>query len=146
MKRLMSTGLANTSFTGCGNNGLEVTNNYATGDGPPTDHPQTIVLDIINSRISGSHYYNLWVNNISPLTNLNVKVQNSDLSGSTAGVGVGFDSFFGYAIATPGGGTGPVTSQTELLELLDSWGIPVAPHHAKCATLAEVHAWATTSR
>ncbi|HEY1442836.1 MAG TPA: hypothetical protein VGF65_18900 [Mycobacterium sp.] len=91
--------MTNTSFTGCGNNGLEVTNNYATGDGPPSDHPQTIVLDIINSRISGSHYYNLWVNNISPLTNLNVKVQNSDLSGSTAGVGVGFDSFFGYAIA-----------------------------------------------
>jgi hypothetical protein len=91
--------MTNTSFTNCGNNGLEVTNNYATGDGPATDHPQTIVLDIINSRISGSHYYNLWLNNISPLTNLNVKVQNSDLSGSTAGVGVGFDSFFGYGIA-----------------------------------------------
>jgi hypothetical protein len=60
---------------------------------------QTIVVDIINSRISGSHFYNLWLNNISPLTNLNVKVQNSDLSRSLAGVGVGFDSFFGYAIA-----------------------------------------------
>ena len=91
--------LLNTSFTNCGNNGLEVTNNYATGDGPPTDHPQTIVVDIINSRISGSHFYNLWINNISPLTNLNVKVQNSDLSRSLTGVGVGFDSFFGYAIA-----------------------------------------------
>ena len=91
--------LINTSFTQCGNNGLEVTNNYATGDGPATDSPQTIVVDIINSRISGSHFYNLWINNISPLTNLNVKVQNSDLSRSLTGIGVGFDSFFGYAIA-----------------------------------------------
>jgi hypothetical protein len=91
--------LLNTSFTSCGNNGIEVTNNYATGDGPATDSPQTIVMDIINSRVSGSNYYNLWLNNISPLTNLNVKVQNSDLSRSLAGVGVGFDSFFGYAVA-----------------------------------------------
>jgi hypothetical protein len=91
--------LMNTSFTSCGNNGIEVTNNYATGDGPPTDSPQTIVVDIINSRVSGSHYYNLWINNISPLTNLNVKVQHSDLSRSLAGVGVEFDSFFGYAIS-----------------------------------------------
>ena len=91
--------LLNTSFTNCGNNGIEVTNNYATGDGPATDSPQTIVMDIINSRVSGSNYYNLWLNNISPLTNLNVKVQNSDLSRSLAGVGVGFDSFFGYAVA-----------------------------------------------
>lgn len=51
--------------------------------------------------------------------------------------------FFGYAIATPGGGYGPVSSQDELLGLLAEWGIPVAPHHAKCATMAEVHAWAT---
>lgn len=91
--------LLNTSFTTCGNNGLEVTNNYATGDGPADSSPQTIVVDIINSRISGSHFYNFWINNISPLTNLNVKVQNSDLSRSLTGVGVGFDSFFGYAIA-----------------------------------------------
>jgi len=89
----------NSSLTGCGNDGIEVTNNYATGDGPPTDDPQTVVVDIINSRISGSHYYNLWINSISPLTNLNVKVQNSDLSRSTAGVGAEFDSWFGYAIS-----------------------------------------------
>src|SRR5689334_14134726 len=36
--------------------------------------------------------------------------------------------FFGYAIATPGGGYGPVSSQDELLNLLAEWGIPVAPH------------------
>jgi len=50
--------------------------------------------------------------------------------------------FFGYAIATPGGGYGPVSSQDELLGLLAEWGIPVAPNHAKCATMAEVHTWA----
>ena len=91
--------LINTSFTSCGNNGLEVTNNFATGDGPTDSNPQTIVIDLINSRISGSHFYNFWINNISPLTNLNVRVENTDLSHSLTGVGVGFDSFFGYAIA-----------------------------------------------
>jgi DNA ligase (NAD+) len=49
--------------------------------------------------------------------------------------------FFGYAIAVPDRALG-VASQTTLLELLESWGIPVAPHHARCATLTEVHAWA----
>ncbi|NUQ22047.1 MAG: NAD-dependent DNA ligase LigA, partial [Gemmatimonadaceae bacterium] len=52
-------------------------------------------------------------------------------------------SFFGYAIALPDGEQPPVRSQWELLELLSSWGIPVAPHRERCATLAEVHAWAS---
>ena len=37
----------------------------------------------------------------------------------------------------------PVSTQTALLELLASWGIPVAPHHARCETLVDVHAWAS---
>jgi hypothetical protein len=102
----------NSSFSNCGNDGLEVNNNYANGNGPAGDSPQTIVIDVINSRITGSRYYNLWTNNISPLTNLNVKVQNSDLSRSLAGVGVEFDSWFGYAIAksTIDLGGGPLNS------------------------------------
>ncbi|NUR20922.1 MAG: NAD-dependent DNA ligase LigA [Gemmatimonadaceae bacterium] len=52
-------------------------------------------------------------------------------------------SFFGYAIALPDGERPPVRTQWELLELLASWGIPVAPHRERCATLAEVHAWAS---
>ncbi|HEX8850344.1 MAG TPA: NAD-dependent DNA ligase LigA [Gemmatimonadaceae bacterium] len=52
-------------------------------------------------------------------------------------------SFFGYAMALPDGEQPPVRSQWELLELLASWGIPVAPHRLRCATLAEVHEWAT---
>ena len=52
-------------------------------------------------------------------------------------------SFFGYAIALPDGEQPPVRSQWELLELLASWGIPVAPHRQRCATLTEVHEWAT---
>jgi DNA ligase (NAD+) len=51
--------------------------------------------------------------------------------------------FFGYAIALPDGESPPVRSQSDLLELLDSWGIPVAPHRRRCATLGEVHEWAT---
>lgn len=51
--------------------------------------------------------------------------------------------FFGYAIALPENGPLPVSSQWALLELLASWGIPVAPHRQRAATLAEVHAWAS---
>ena len=50
--------------------------------------------------------------------------------------------FFGYAIAVPDGGAPPASTQSELLERLASWGIPVAPHHRFCADLAAVHAWA----
>jgi len=50
--------------------------------------------------------------------------------------------FFGYAVALPDGQKLPVTTQSELLELLASWGIPVAPHHRTCATMDDVHAWA----
>ena len=51
--------------------------------------------------------------------------------------------FFGYAVAAPGGsGALPFRTQWELLETLAAWGVPVAPHRARCTTLAEVHAWA----
>ncbi len=50
--------------------------------------------------------------------------------------------FFGYAVAVPDGEDVPATTQHELLELLASWGIPVAPHHCRCATLDDVHRWA----
>jgi DNA ligase (NAD+) len=51
--------------------------------------------------------------------------------------------FFGYAVALPDGESLGVTRQSELLDLLKSWGIPVAPHHRRCATMDEVHVWAT---
>jgi DNA ligase (NAD+) len=50
--------------------------------------------------------------------------------------------FFGYAFAVPGTTQLPFATQWELLETLDSWGIPVAPHRARCKTMAEVHEWA----
>ena len=50
--------------------------------------------------------------------------------------------FFGYSIAVPGGDDLPVQTQSELLALLESWGVPVAPHHARCDSLAAVHSWA----
>ena len=76
-------------FTGCDNNGIEVTNNHPSGDG--VGNPHTIVLDINNSTINGSRFYNLWVNDVTPLTNLKVRVQDSDLSVSSNGVAVAFD-------------------------------------------------------
>lgn len=50
--------------------------------------------------------------------------------------------FFGYAYAVPGAGVLPFDTQSELLRTLDSWGIPTAPHHRHCRTLAEVNAYA----
>ena len=50
--------------------------------------------------------------------------------------------FFGYSIVQPGEDTPLVARQSELLDLLDSWGIPTAPHRHRCATIAEVHTWA----
>jgi DNA ligase (NAD+) len=51
--------------------------------------------------------------------------------------------FFGYAAVLPDGSV-PARSQWELLDTLASWGIPVAPHRARCATIADVAAWAHT--
>ena len=50
--------------------------------------------------------------------------------------------FFGYSIVQPGEDTPLVARQSDLLELLDSWGIPTAPNRRRCSTIAEVHAWA----
>ncbi len=50
--------------------------------------------------------------------------------------------FFGYAATAPGGKPLPFTTQWELLDTLDAWGIPVAPNRERCATLDEVHEWA----
>ncbi len=50
--------------------------------------------------------------------------------------------FFGYTMIPAAGEALPVATQSEVLEQLAAWGIPVAPHHQKCATLAEVMEWA----
>ena len=51
--------------------------------------------------------------------------------------------FFGYSAVVPSGHQFPAKRQSELLDLLSAWGIPVAPHRLSCATLTEVHAWVT---
>ena len=50
--------------------------------------------------------------------------------------------FFGYAIAVPQGVRLNVERQSELLDLLASWGIAVAPHRQCCEGLEAVHEWA----
>ncbi|HET9424528.1 MAG TPA: NAD-dependent DNA ligase LigA [Gemmatimonadaceae bacterium] len=50
--------------------------------------------------------------------------------------------FFGYSIVQPGDESPPASRQSELLDLLDTWGIPTAPHRRRCPTIADVHAWA----
>jgi DNA ligase (NAD+) len=50
--------------------------------------------------------------------------------------------FFGYAVALPEGESLGLARQSALLGRLEAWGIPVAPHHRRCETMADVHAWA----
>lgn len=50
--------------------------------------------------------------------------------------------FYGYGIAVSDGGKVPVRLQTEVMDQLEAWGVPVAPHRRHCRTLAEVMTWA----
>ena len=49
--------------------------------------------------------------------------------------------FYGYSVAVADSSKAPFATQWELLEGLGQWGIPVAPHRARCTTLADAHAW-----
>ncbi len=49
--------------------------------------------------------------------------------------------FFGYTYAVPGVGELPFATQWQLLDTLQQWGVPVAPHRRECASLEEVNAW-----
>ena len=93
-------------FVGCDNNGIEVTNNHVPGEGAGSI--QSISLDIEHSEISGSRYYNLWVNSLTPLGFLHVRVEDSDLSSSSSGVAVAFaqqpTSKTAHAVIDLGGG------------------------------------------
>jgi DNA ligase (NAD+) len=50
--------------------------------------------------------------------------------------------FFAYAVAVQEDVDPPTREQWQLLDLLQEWGLPVAPHRARAATLADAHAWA----
>src|SRR4030081_1012633 len=50
--------------------------------------------------------------------------------------------FFGYSFAAPDGVELPFDTQTELLDAIAEWGVPVAPHRTRAKTLGEVEKWA----
>jgi DNA ligase (NAD+) len=50
--------------------------------------------------------------------------------------------FFGYSVAAPDGIELPFETQTQLLDAIAEWGVPVAPHRKRVKTLAEVEKWA----
>src|SRR5688500_8500438 len=50
--------------------------------------------------------------------------------------------FFGYSVVAPAGTTLPYLTQSEVIEALRQWGIPVAPHHVRCQSLDDVAKWA----
>lgn len=50
--------------------------------------------------------------------------------------------FFAYGIVVGDGTELPCRLQTEVLDLLEEWGFPVAPHRLRCETLSHVADWA----
>ncbi len=52
--------------------------------------------------------------------------------------------FFGYSIVESSGMRLPFRTQHEVLDMLEEWGVPVAPHRKTCNSLDEVRAWAYT--
>ena len=50
--------------------------------------------------------------------------------------------FFAYSLVPAPGQTIPCRTQSDVLALLAAWGVPVAPHHVRCADLDAVVAWA----
>ena len=50
--------------------------------------------------------------------------------------------FYGYSAAVPAGVELPVATQSALLDALEAWGIPVAPHRRRCDRLEDVFALA----
>jgi hypothetical protein len=90
-KDVTSLVMRNSAFSGCDNDGIQVTNNYTTSPPNGTGSPKSILIDIDHSKITGSRYYDLWVNNLTPLGTLDVKIQRSDFSDSESGVAVAFD-------------------------------------------------------
>jgi len=50
--------------------------------------------------------------------------------------------FFGYGVVVGHGESLPFRLQSEVLDLLAEWGVPVAPHRLHCRKLSDVVAWA----
>lgn len=50
--------------------------------------------------------------------------------------------FYGYGVVVGRDETPPFRLQTEVLDVLEEWGVPVAPHRQHCRTLAQVTEWA----
>ena len=50
--------------------------------------------------------------------------------------------FYGYGIVVGDGEDRPCRLQSEVLDLLAEWGVPVAPHRRHCRTLEKVMDWA----
>lgn len=50
--------------------------------------------------------------------------------------------FFGYTVIAPLGDPLPFRTQTDVLDGLREWGVPVAPHHRHCSSLDLVRQWA----
>lgn len=64
----------------CSNNGLSIGSNVVNGDGPT----KNISLDVDRATIAGNRGGNVGIRNFTALENLSVKVQHSDLAGSSS--------------------------------------------------------------
>jgi hypothetical protein len=77
----------NSEFTGC-NNGIMVASNVAAGNG--VGMARSLTVDIADSAIHHNEFYNLWIQNATPLRDLTVRVAGTDLS-HAGGTGVAID-------------------------------------------------------
>lgn len=120
--------MSHSEFSGCGNDGIQVTNNLSTSPPNGIGVPVAIDVDIDNSRVTGSRYYNLWINNLTPLGSLKVRAEDSDLS-SAGGVAVAFDQ-------QPTGTTGAAS--------IDLGGGALGSHGGNCIFGGEIYGLETT--
>lgn len=82
--------MTSTVLQNCGNNGIQVTNNHPTAQGPGS--PSLVSLDLENSAIINTKYYGIWMNTVTPLQTLQIKAQNTLITHSTNGELVAFDN------------------------------------------------------
>lgn len=107
----LKTTIRDSRLSGCANNGISVGANVVDGEGPMT----RIAVDVARSVIARNHGANLGVRNFTPLTELEIRVEDTDLRGARGtGSGIANIEFEDLATTTNAAidlGGGPLGSQ-----------------------------------
>jgi hypothetical protein len=146
--------IRNSEFTEC-NNGVVAASNVAIGNGAGVA-AESLVVDIADSKIHGNAYYNLWVQNATPLRTLSVKVSGTDLR-NAGETGVAIDArptgltlssaidLGGGVLGSPGGNcifsNGTLDAETTLYHVVarsNWWGSAAGPAAGKTSASPSV--------